>query len=77
MTKVAGVRPSDPKNEPEKAVSSPPDVGSPLKHSGEVVVEHRAVPPAGPPDLKIHPRRPLPPVPQAPLAPDKGDQKDD
>jgi len=36
-----------------------------LESSGEVVVTHLPSPPKGPPEKKIHPRRPLPPVPDA------------
>jgi hypothetical protein len=34
-----------------------------LKSAGEVVVERHDTPPPGPPDKRIHSRRPLPPVP--------------
>jgi len=34
-----------------------------LKFSGEVIVEHHSMPPKGPEDKRIHPRRPLPVVP--------------
>ncbi len=37
-----------------------------LEPSGEVVVTHHKIPPKGPADKQIHPRRPLPPVPNAP-----------
>lgn len=36
-----------------------------LESSGEVVVTHQPVPPKGPPEKQIHPRRPLPLVPDA------------
>lgn len=36
-----------------------------LKPMGRVKVEHHDAPPPGPPDKKIHQRRPLPPVPPA------------
>ena len=35
-----------------------------LEPAGEFVVEHHPVPPKGPADKTIHPRRPLPPVPE-------------
>lgn len=37
-----------------------------LVPSGEVVVEHHEVPPKGPSERQIHPRRPLPVVPDKP-----------
>lgn len=36
-----------------------------LESSGEVVVEHHSIPPKGPADKRIHPRRPLPHVPES------------
>jgi len=37
-----------------------------LKPSGQVVVVHHTMPPKGPAEKEIHPRRPLPPVPPSP-----------
>ena len=50
--------------------ASDQDVRPRLKSSGEVVVEHHAVPPKGPEDKRIQPRRPLPLVPNAPAKED-------
>ncbi len=36
-----------------------------LESPGEVVVEHHSIPPKGPADKQIHPRRPLPQVPES------------
>jgi hypothetical protein len=69
-------RPPRPEKKPLTA-STPEAIESPLKFSGEVVVEHHATPPAGPADLKIHPRHPLPLVPTAPSMPNKEDKKDE
>ena len=65
-----------PKKKPVDASSSEA-VESRLEFSGQVVVEHHATPPAGPVDLKIHARHPLPLVPKAPSLPTKEDKKDD
>ena len=59
-----GNEPARRKKKPLVAPSSQP-VESRLESSGEVVVEHHTTPQAGPADLKIHPRRPLPLVPEA------------
>lgn len=48
------------------ATSSPSPEESSLESIGEFVVEHKPVPPKGPIDKRIHPRRRLPPVPSAP-----------
>lgn len=45
---------------------SPQAAEAPLESAGEVLITHYAVPPKGPADKQIHPRRPLPPVPKAP-----------
>jgi hypothetical protein len=46
--------------------SSSHSVESQLQYSGEVAVVHHATPVAGPSDLKIHVRQPLPLIPDAP-----------
>lgn len=56
--------------------SSRPPAESRLESAGEFVVEHRPIPPKGPADKKIHPRRPLPPVPNAPPHPTNEGKKD-
>ena len=70
-------------NEPARRKKKPLDapssqsVESRLESSGEVAVEHHKVPPAGPTDLKIHARRPLPLVPEASSQQPEEDKKDD
>jgi len=62
----------EPRPPKETEDETPFDVDeSNLQSSGEVVVRHHDRPPKGPPDKRIHPRRPLPRVPDAP--PDKPD----
>ncbi len=56
--------------------SSCPPAESRLESSGEFVVEHQPIPPKGPTDKKIHPRRPLPLVPNAPPEQKKKGDKD-
>jgi hypothetical protein len=46
-----------------------------LESTGEVVVEHHDSPPPGPPDKRIHPRRPLPLVPTARPEPEESKGK--
>jgi len=46
-----------------------------LESTGEVVVEHHDSPPPGPPDKRIHLRRPLPLVPAARPEPEKSKVK--
>jgi hypothetical protein len=62
-------QPPDAKKKPKDAPGCPGEVR--LKSAGEVAVEHHAIPPAGPPNLKIHSRRPLP------LVPDAAEKSDD
>jgi hypothetical protein len=69
-------QPPRPKTKPQDA-PSPPPVESRLEFSGEVVVEHHTTPPAGPADLKIHVRHPLPLVPKSGSQPTKEDKQDD
>jgi hypothetical protein len=68
-------QPPRPKKKPQDAPSSQP-VESRLEFSGEVVVEHHTTPPAGPPDLKIHARHPLPLVPKSSSQRSKENKKD-
>jgi hypothetical protein len=49
--------------------------GTRLESTGEVVVEHHDSPPPGPPDKRIHPRRPLPLVPTARPEPEESKDK--
>jgi hypothetical protein len=44
-----------------------------LESAGEVIVEHYAKPPKGPPDKQIHPRRRLPQVPDSSKEPKRND----
>jgi hypothetical protein len=46
-----------------------------LESLGEVVVTHHTLPPKGPPNKQIHPRRPLPLVPTALVVPAEEDKK--
>jgi len=64
------------KKEPLDAPSCQP-VETLLESSGEVVVEHHTTPQAGPADLKIHARRPLPLVPEASSQQPEEIKKDD
>jgi hypothetical protein len=74
---VMGDKPARPRKKPLVAPSGQP-IESRLEPSGEVVVEHLATPPAGPADLKIHARRPLPLVPNASSQPrEEEDKKED
>jgi hypothetical protein len=57
-------QPPRPKKKPQDTPSVQP-VESRLEFSGEVVVEHHETPPAGPGNLKIHVRHPLPLVPKS------------
>jgi hypothetical protein len=45
-----------------------PSTEAQLDAAGEVVANLYAVPPKGPADKQIHPRRPLPPIPNPPPA---------
>jgi hypothetical protein len=68
----------DPRAEEESGESTQQRVAtSRLKYAGEVVVEHHNVPPPGPPDKTIHPRRPLPRVPERISKPEDTDSKTD
>ncbi len=60
-----------PPEKEQKQVPSPPVRVTRIEPIGEVVVEHHPVPPKGPPDKTIHPRRPLPPIPEKRPAADK------
>jgi hypothetical protein len=67
----------DPHSAKKRPDNSPsPLAETPLESSGEFVVEHRPIPPKGPADKKIHPRRPLPLVPNAPPEQKKEGKKD-
>jgi len=66
----------DRRPKPRKEYSSPSQPSEVrLESPGEVVVTHHIIPPKGPPNKQIHPRRPLPLVPTAPVEPAEEDKK--
>jgi hypothetical protein len=77
MAPESKLPPAGPGTEPEEARLSGQKTENRLKFAGEVVVDHHAKPPAGPPDLKVHKRQPLPLVPTAPGPPLEKDKERD
>lgn len=62
-------RPHSAKGPQDKAPTPPEETQ--LEDSGEVLVEHYDAPPAGPPDKRIHQRKPLRKVPASPEKPER------
>ena len=59
-------------NQPKREGTTTPGETA-LPQSDEVVLKHEDAPPKGPPDKRIHERRPLPLVPEKP--PEEGERK--